>query len=368
MRSLDNDLRSALSPKIHLRDLAIHDDPETDEVRAKREWYLPIKLCLKPMQFFERISETEIRSLATRIQETQQVEDRNLLVLGTWGLASWFALHYRMRALDFEDAIQYSLIGLLKAADKYSPTYGTKFSTYAIFQMRSVVQRAVHDELPDIRIPVHAAEIVGTLRKSQHLLEQELGRFPSFEEIFETVPKSRKMVYRMLWHLNRPNLSLTDFDSLEPRTEGGIPRSFERCGDLNPEQVLIARAEILSTCKEIRDEIIRKIPRQKQRYLDIFRVRYGLNGTGEEKTLKEVGSLYKRTGENIRQIEIKAWSLICRRGKTYNPKWLAKQLKKITALEDLLGEDISSVFFREALLRERQTQRKADPSTLVKAS
>lgn len=90
-------------------------------------------------------------------------------------------------SLSFDDLTQEGSIGLLKAIEKFEPSKGYKFSTYATWWIRQAIQRAIADNGRVIRIPVHIQEDIQRVKKARKILEQELSTEPTIEDIYDKI-------------------------------------------------------------------------------------------------------------------------------------------------------------------------------------
>lgn len=95
------------------------------------------------------------------------------------------ARKYANQKLQLGDLIQEGNLGLIKAVDRFDPSRGYKFSTYAYWWIRDGITRGIASKARTIRLPVHVGEHLGKLRRAQQQLWQRFGRAPSVEELAE---------------------------------------------------------------------------------------------------------------------------------------------------------------------------------------
>ena len=116
--------------------------------------------------------------ISQNFQEVSELADdsRLHLIRSNLKLVVSIAKRYVGRGISFLDLIQEGNLGLLKAVNKFDPTRGFKFSTYATWWIRQSISRYIAEQARTIRIPVHMVESIGKLLKIQRDLVQELGK------------------------------------------------------------------------------------------------------------------------------------------------------------------------------------------------
>ena len=253
----------------------------------------PVKAYLKEIGQVPLLSAEEEQTLA-RAARAGDADARRRLSEANLRLVVSVAKRYAGRGLPFLDLIQEGNLGLMKAAEKFEPDRGFKFSTYATWWIRQAITRAIADQARTIRIPVHMVETINKVKKTAGELLRKNGREPTVEEIAVQLDLEPDRVRELLQLAQEPvsletpvgeeeDAHLEDFIQDE---EAGIP--VDEAG----RQLL--RRELMSVLKSL-------TPREER----VITLRFGLDD-GRPRTLEELGKEFNVTRERIRQIEAKA--------------------------------------------------------------
>ena len=253
----------------------------------------PVHTYLKEIGRVPLLTAQQEADLA-RAAQAGDADARRALSEANLRLGVSVAKRYVGRGLPFLDLIQEGNLGLMKAAEKFEPERGFKFSTYATWWIRQSITRAIADQGRTIRIPVHLVENINRVKKTAGELLRKNGREPTVEEIAVQLDLEPDRVRELLQLAQDPisletpvgeeeDAHLEDFIQDE---EAGVP--VDEAG----RQLL--RRELMNVLKSL-------TPREER----VIALRFGLED-GRSRTLEELGREFNVTRERVRQIEAKA--------------------------------------------------------------
>src|SRR5579864_7741972 len=168
------------------------DGEDEEEQSADHTTDNAIRQYLAEIGRFPLLTSEQELSLACRVVEGD-MEAQQRLVEANLRLVVSIAKRYNTHGISLLDLVQEGNLGLIRAAQKFDPARGFRFSTYATWWIRQAISRAVAEHTRAIHVPVHVVELIYKLKRISRRLYQELGHDPTPEELAlaANLPKER---------------------------------------------------------------------------------------------------------------------------------------------------------------------------------
>jgi RNA polymerase primary sigma factor len=253
-----------------------------------------LQLFLNEAGKWPLLTAAEEVELAKRIERGDK-EAKDRMINSNLRLVVSIAKKYQGHGLSLLDLIQEGIIGLIRAVEKFDHRKGFKFSTYATWWIRQAVQRGVANKSRTIRIPVHIAEREQKISRADRELTAKLERPPTDEEI----AKHTRIPLKQVREVREAARAVT---SLEKPL--GSEDDSALYGDLIASDQREVDEEVhVSLTQAALHKAIQELP---ERHAEIIKLRYGLDGDTEPKSLEEIGRILGITRERVRQLETEA--------------------------------------------------------------
>ncbi len=272
---------------------AIDHNNKVDAVKIKSPSATSLdatRLYLGEIGFSPLLNAQEEIDLARLVQKGDQ-EARKHMIESNLRLVVKIARKYLNRGLALLDLIEEGNLGLIRAVEKYDPERGFRFSTYATWWIRQMMERGLMCQTRTIRLPVHVVKEINVYMRAARHLMQKLDHEPTPEEIAEMVDRPIEAVRRML-EINKP---VTSVDLPIGYDDGRTV--VETLVDENSVDPTIALQD-----EELHQHFEHWLFDLPDKQREVIERRFGLHGY-DNQTLEEVGKNLGLTRERIRQIQ-----------------------------------------------------------------
>ncbi len=263
-----------------VQDLMVLESVESQLIRDLGE---------KPeIDFFAEKAGLSVVQLKKKLKSGRRAKER--MVAANLRLVVSVAKKYTKRNMELLDLIQEGTIGLVRGVEKFDPTRGYKFSTYAYWWIRQGITRAIAEKSRSIRLPIHITEMLNKLKKGQRELSQELARTPTIKELSDYVEMPENEVKDLMSRAGQPV-------SLETKIGDGEDTILL---DLLSNEIDMPSEQIESDCmKGDLESLLEQLPELQNR---VLRMRYGMDGD-DPMSLTGIGRVLGISRDRVRNLE-----------------------------------------------------------------
>jgi RNA polymerase primary sigma factor len=277
---------------------------EFPEERSTRRWSLErIDECVawlrQAAEGSGRIELSRMLTHAVRLR-SRFIQLRNSVVLSHLGLVHSVVRPSVTGAIPTQDLIQEGYLGLFEAVDRFDPTRGVKFSTYAAYWIRRAINEAHIYRSRMIRLPDSVRRDLRQLYDAMRRLETAGRSSPTERELAQMMKVPLKRVRTLLSVGPEPS-------ALEDRTDPGSEPWAESIADESAVDPLESMLE-----RDLRRQVRRAVRRLDPRERVILRLHFGFDDDEDGWSLHQIAGVIGVSRERVRQIERHAMKKIAR--------------------------------------------------------
>jgi RNA polymerase primary sigma factor len=234
------------------------------------------------------------KKLKMPVEQIRQIQKdaiigSNRLITSNLRLVVSIAKKYKEKGLPFDDLIQEGNLGLMRAVEKFDPSRGFKFSTYATWWIRQAISRGLSIKSRTIRLPLHIVEATQKIKKAIRKMTQENGKRPENEDL----AKELDIPVDKLRTISEAAVEPISLDiKLRGDDEVYVKDLVQGSGE-SPEDYVIHES--------LKDNLEHVLDSLTDKEKEIIRLRFGLDD-GQQKSLQEIADHYGLTRERVRQI------------------------------------------------------------------
>lgn len=299
------------------------------------------------IEVYDVLERELVNLLSKKVREGDDLDARNRMIRHNLRLVWYIAEKYTGRGLELVDLVQFGVVGLVRAIERFDERRGNKFGTYAVWWIKQQITRAIQQYGDTVRQPANRHTFQNKLRRASRAIVVKEGREPTVGEIADILSGNSDSTVteeEVRASLRRMRMNTVQFEAPLPGQEveestWGDVASRDTATDLTPEERCEVRDHMEELVTEIK-ELVKQVESvsKRERGISIFVRRYGLSGSLEKSTLKEVGTSHDISRERVRQVLNEIWEDMQELGLSYSEEWLWNVIEQVKNCEDALGE------------------------------
>jgi RNA polymerase primary sigma factor len=250
-----------------------------------------LKLYLKEVRNIPLLTPKEEIALTRKVKKGDEMA-RKAMIRANLRLVINLAKRYMYLGIPLIDLIEEGNLGLIKAVEKFEPSKGFRFSTYAAWWIKQGITRSISEQGKMIRIPVYMNELISKWRKTKERLSQKLKRMPKDEEIAKKLKLSKDKVEQINFWMSSSTSSLDAPIGDEENSQ--VSDLIEDKNTASPDATIGVMMD--------KERVNNLLDIMNDREKEILDMRFGLHDSRTH-TLAEVADKLGVSRERIRQIE-----------------------------------------------------------------